>query len=377
MSAMARIPRVVSKRLPSRRWTKEKWSRFEKESKPVTIEGSAATGRRRLVNVGVDMVIRRIYGGMQWIRKDGPLLIHYAAVYRDHHDQLRVLSINQHTPKSEMDWVHLHFLRACCDGILTTGQILRSEPSLTFEHKQTTYFRRQLMADREDIVDKTHDGPLQVYVLTSGDHLLRDGQAGRSKGRPMLEHKTIKHRSSSCQVNLLVPPDSLPAVRKALDGRPWVQVLPISSPPSRRAASAYARQADNSGETDTIPDIRHLPSLSSHAAIHSAISHLQHIKSTRAPANRRQPAAAQDATPADRAEGPSVRLGIEAGASISRSLLLRKEVDVIFLTVYAGQVPQNCQGNVLLSADELRARYTCWRAATEGHWTVLCFRPRQ
>lgn len=87
--------------------------------------------------------VRRLYGsggggsggheGGEELLTDPAGVIHVAAVGREPDGELVVLKINQATPRSAHDRFALDLARARADVIVTTGAILRSEPSLRYE----------------------------------------------------------------------------------------------------------------------------------------------------------------------------------------------------------------------------------------------------
>lgn len=86
--------------------------------------------------------VRRLYGsggggyggsGGEESLTDPAGVIHVAAVGREPDGELVVLKINQATPRSAHDRFALDLARARADVIVTTGAILRSEPSLRYE----------------------------------------------------------------------------------------------------------------------------------------------------------------------------------------------------------------------------------------------------
>jgi riboflavin biosynthesis pyrimidine reductase len=78
----------------------------------------------------VDKAARALFGSSLDTR---PSVSHSFAAWRAAPDEpLTTIKINEHGPKSELDWLALHISRARADGIIITGKILRDEPNLTF-----------------------------------------------------------------------------------------------------------------------------------------------------------------------------------------------------------------------------------------------------
>ncbi|MGB5374832.1 MAG: hypothetical protein WBN15_13695, partial [Polyangiales bacterium] len=48
-------------------------------------------------------------------------------------EPLTTILINEHSPKSDLDFLALHLSRARSDAMVITGKILRDEPQLTFD----------------------------------------------------------------------------------------------------------------------------------------------------------------------------------------------------------------------------------------------------
>ena len=78
----------------------------------------------------VDRAARALFGSPLDTR---PSVSHSFAAWRASPDApLTTIKINEHGPKSELDWLALHIARARADGIIITGKILRDEPKLSF-----------------------------------------------------------------------------------------------------------------------------------------------------------------------------------------------------------------------------------------------------
>ena len=78
----------------------------------------------------VDRAARALFGSPLDTR---PSVSHSFAAWRASPDApLTTIKINEHGPKSDLDWLALHIARARADGIIITGKILRDEPELSF-----------------------------------------------------------------------------------------------------------------------------------------------------------------------------------------------------------------------------------------------------
>lgn len=79
----------------------------------------------------VDRAARALFGSSLDTR---PLLSHSIAVWRANEDTpLVTIRINEHSPKSDLDFLALHIGRARADAIVITGKILRDEPELSYD----------------------------------------------------------------------------------------------------------------------------------------------------------------------------------------------------------------------------------------------------
>ena len=79
----------------------------------------------------VDRAARALFGSALDTR---PAVSHSTAVWRADEDApVTSIRINEHGPKSALDFLALHMGRARADGIIITGKILREEPNLTYD----------------------------------------------------------------------------------------------------------------------------------------------------------------------------------------------------------------------------------------------------
>lgn len=72
-----------------------------------------------------------LYGRVDWRRATGPL--HVAAIEAERH---HIIALGSAAPRSPTDRFVLGFARARADAILTTGEILRSEPDLVHRYAE-------------------------------------------------------------------------------------------------------------------------------------------------------------------------------------------------------------------------------------------------
>lgn len=79
----------------------------------------------------VDRAARKLFGSALDTR---PAVSQSFAAWRTSQEApLTTININEHAPKSELDWLALHISRARADGIIITGKILRDEPNLRYD----------------------------------------------------------------------------------------------------------------------------------------------------------------------------------------------------------------------------------------------------
>jgi riboflavin biosynthesis pyrimidine reductase len=115
--------------------------------------------------------------------------------------QLHVIKIEDTAPKSSTDFFVLNFWRAHSDAILTTGQILRAEPTLSYAQQGPlglglTYYREQVLG-------KT--GVTKCAILTRGSQL-------------PVEHPVFRD-SSALQLLILTHPQHVAELQKLLGDR--------------------------------------------------------------------------------------------------------------------------------------------------------------
>ncbi|MBW2507894.1 MAG: hypothetical protein JRE81_04625 [Deltaproteobacteria bacterium] len=161
----------------------------------------------------VDRAARALFGGPLDTR---PQVSHSFAAWRaSTHAPLTTIKINEHGPKSELDWLALHIARARADAIIITGKILRDEPNLTFSLRADPRWGEALESWRRHrwgLCD-----PPWILILTGrGDidfeHPVFDGW-----GRPIIftsdRTATRKLAASPCPV----VSDEAPDIRSAIE----------------------------------------------------------------------------------------------------------------------------------------------------------------
>jgi hypothetical protein len=146
-------------------------------------------------------------------------VLHVTAVAREG-DDLRVIRVGPHAPKSATDFFALNLARARVEGIVVSGSVLRAEPGLRYDLSGPA--AGALAAWREGVAGLAE--PPWLLVLTRGGDVgaLVDHPAWRSWARPVV----------------LTGEDAAPRLRDALPPRVEVVGHPAPSP---RAAIAHLR----------------------------------------------------------------------------------------------------------------------------------------
>lgn len=161
----------------------------------------------------VDRAARALFGSALDTR---PAISQSFAAWRETQDSpLRAININEHAPKSELDWLALHLARARADGIVITGKILRDEPELTYDLKADSRWRDALLQWRE-----RRWGLLQppwLLVLTGSGEIDFGHPVFHSWSRPVVfttdRTATRKLAAAPCPV----VSDASPDIRKAVE----------------------------------------------------------------------------------------------------------------------------------------------------------------
>lgn len=95
----------------------------------------------------VDRAARALFGAPLDTR---PAVSHSFAAWRANADTpLTTIQINEHGPKSDLDFLALHIARARADGIIITGKILREEPTLSYSLRADPRWGDALLTWRE------------------------------------------------------------------------------------------------------------------------------------------------------------------------------------------------------------------------------------
>jgi riboflavin biosynthesis pyrimidine reductase len=135
--------------------------------------------------------------------------------------QLHVIKIQDAAPKSSTDWFVLNFWRTHCDALLTTGQILRAEPQLSYAPKEPlgaglTYYREQVLGK---------SGVTRCAILTRGGQLPAD-------------HRVFQP-TPGVEMLVLTPPENVQPLEEVLDDR--AKVVGIDGLDARTAVDFLKR----------------------------------------------------------------------------------------------------------------------------------------
>ncbi len=161
----------------------------------------------------VDRAARALFGSPLDAR---PAVSHSTAVWRADEDApVTSIRINEHSPKSDLDFLALHMGRARADGIIITGKILREEPALTYDLRADPRWRDALVDWRErrwGLCD-----PPWLLILTSGRDLDFSHPLFHGWARPVIfttdRAAARKLASAPCPVIS----DASPNIRRAID----------------------------------------------------------------------------------------------------------------------------------------------------------------
>ncbi len=161
----------------------------------------------------VDRAARALFGSALDTR---PAVSHSTAVWRADEDApFTSIRINEHSPKSDLDFLALHIGRARADGIIITGKILREEPALTYDLRADPRWRDALVNWRErrwGLCD-----PPWLLILTSGRDLDFSHPVFHGWARPVIfttdRAATRKLAAAPCPVIS----DASPNIRRAIE----------------------------------------------------------------------------------------------------------------------------------------------------------------
>jgi hypothetical protein len=160
----------------------------------------------------VDRAARVLFGSSLDTR---PAVSQSFAAWRAAPNQpLTTIEINEHGPKSELDWLALHISRARADGIIITGKILRDEPNLTYTLRADPRWGSALESWRElrwGLFD-----PPWILILTRRGDIDFEHPVFHGWGRPLIfttdRTATRKLAAAPCPV----VSDGAPDIRRAI-----------------------------------------------------------------------------------------------------------------------------------------------------------------
>jgi len=160
----------------------------------------------------VDRAARALFGSSLDTR---PAVSHSAAVWRaDEDEPVTSIRINEHGPKSDLDFLALHIGRARADGIIITGKILREEPTLTYDLRADPRWGDALVSWRERRWGLTD--PPWLLILTSRGEIDFDHPVFHADVRPLIfttdRAASRKLAAASCPVVA----DESPSIQRAI-----------------------------------------------------------------------------------------------------------------------------------------------------------------
>ena len=144
-------------------------------------------------------------------------VIHATAVWRRSGGGLITLNINAETPPSRLDRFVLNLARARADAILTTGKVLREEPSVTPSLIGTHEEAAPLVDWRRVVLGK--EGPPLALVLTSGRSLDLDHPFFRSPSPAIVftsHHAASDMMRAALERSIEVVSHSAPSITSAV-----------------------------------------------------------------------------------------------------------------------------------------------------------------
>lgn len=149
--------------------------------------------------------------------------------------QLHVIKIQDAAPKSSTDWFLLNFWRTHCDAILTTGQILRAEPTLSYAHRGPlglglTHYREQVLGK---------SGVIRCAILTRGAQL--------SPAHPVFRD------ADGLQLLVLTPPEHVAELQQVLQDR--AEVVGLESLDARTALDFLKRTGSQTIGVEAGPSV--------------------------------------------------------------------------------------------------------------------------
>jgi len=160
----------------------------------------------------VDRAARDLFGSPFETR---PTVSHSFAAWRSAKDApLTTIRINEHGPKSDLDFLALHIARARADAIIITGKILREEPGLSYDLRADPRWGDALVSWRErrwGLLD-----PPWLLILTAGGDIDFDHPVFRGWARPMIFTNDRTAARKLAAAPCPVVSDESPDIRRAI-----------------------------------------------------------------------------------------------------------------------------------------------------------------
>ena len=160
----------------------------------------------------VDRAARELFGGGS---DERPGVSHsFAAWESDAGAPLTTILINEHSPKSELDYLTLHIARARADAIVITGKILRDEPSLRFDLRADPRWGDALLAWRKERWGISE--PPWLLILTRRGDVDFDHPVFHGRPRPVIftSDRTASRKLAAAPVPVVA--DEAPDIRRAV-----------------------------------------------------------------------------------------------------------------------------------------------------------------
>ena len=160
----------------------------------------------------VDRATRALFGSPLDTR---PAVSHSFAAWRSAPGEpLTTININEHGPKSELDWLALHISRARADGIIITGKILRDEPNLRYDLRADPRWGDALAAWRERRWGICE--PPWLLILTASGDIDFDHPVFHGWCRPLIftSDRTASRKLAAAPVPVISDAD--PNIRSAI-----------------------------------------------------------------------------------------------------------------------------------------------------------------
>ncbi|UCF47051.1 MAG: hypothetical protein JSU89_07685 [Myxococcales bacterium] len=161
----------------------------------------------------VDRAARALFGGPLDTR---PAVSHsFAAWKAEEEAPLTTILINEHSPKSDLDFLALHIARARADAIIITGKILRDEPTLSFDLRADPRWGDALLNWRErrwGLCD-----PPWLLILTGRGDIDFSHPVFHGWGRPLIFTSDRAAARKLAAAPCPVVSDEAPDIRRAIE----------------------------------------------------------------------------------------------------------------------------------------------------------------